>query len=200
MSDFVACYKSGHRLVIEAWEAYEADHERFSRELKVLTAEMWPSTAIGEGEVGFKPVPIISTSSWDPGRQTLYGWSWRFGVTPPEGWKTTDDSNTGYAITPKRSTKAGKAIVKRMESVGRVEGLNLPGMPLKILALPSIHSCAGERHGDCIYIGWGIDPETIDVRSTPGGKNVDLSLWKRIKVSEFFAAREDDERVEASVD
>lgn len=187
MSGFVACYRSSATEVIAAWDAYVEDRARFSGEAESLTDELWP-----EAVEGHEVRPIVTSSTWDPGKRTLIGWSWPWGAKPPEGWKTTDDRSAGYIVTPKRSTKEGKAIAKRVDAVRPVAGLDLPGMPLFVLALPSTHTPAVERHGDTLYVGWGFDVEAHDHRSTPGGKPLDLDKWERVKTSEFFAAREDD--------
>jgi hypothetical protein len=188
VSDFIACYRSAAADVIAAWDAYCADRERFSADVEALTAEMWP-----EAVDGHKPEPLIATSSWDPGKRTLIGWSWPWGVQAPEGWRV-DKKGVEWTqmITPKRSTKEGKALAKRLDAVTPVAVVDMPGMPLFVLALPATYSPAVERHGDTLYVGWGFDVEGHDHRSTPGGKPLDLDKWERIKVSEFFAAREDD--------
>ncbi len=187
MSHFIACYRSSAHDVIAAWDAYGEDRKRFAADLDALTAEIWP-----EPMEGHELRPVVTTSSWDPGKRKLIGWSWPWGVKPPEGWKVEKGPEYGQTISPKRSTKDGKALAKRIDAVRQVAPLELPGMPLNVLALPAIYTCAAERHGDTIYVGWGFDVEGHDHRSSPGGKPLDLDKWERIKVSEFFAAREDD--------
>ncbi|MCA1571964.1 MAG: hypothetical protein LC798_16965 [Chloroflexi bacterium] len=188
MSNFAACYRSADPEVMAAWKAYSDDVVQFFAVVVALTAELWPKPVNGH-----QPEPMVASRSWTPGKRTLGGWSWPYGVKPPEGWKVTTDCNVGRVISPKRSANPGKALAKYIEAaVPPVRGLALPGMPLHILALPASHSPAVEQHGDALFVGWTIDPEAIDPRSTPGGKPVDREKWERIKVSEFFAAREDD--------
>jgi hypothetical protein len=192
VSDFIACYRSSAADVITAWDAYGEDRKRFGADIEALTAEMWP-----EAVEGHKPEPIVTRWSFDPGKRKLIGWSWPWGVHAPEGWRV-DKKAVGWSqmVTPKRSTKEGKVLAKRLDSVRPVARLDLPGMPLSLLLLPESHSAAVERHGDALYVGWGVDIEAHDHRSTPGGKALDLELWQRIKVSEFFAARESDPEYE----
>ena len=187
MSDFIACYRSSAPDVIAAWESYGEDRKRFAADLDALTAELWP-----EKVQNHQPEPIVTISSFDPGKRRLVGWSWPWGAKPPEGWKVEKGPEYYQTVSPKRTSKEGKAIAKRMDAVRPVASLDLPGMPLSLLLLPASYSPAVEHHGGAFYVGWGTDVEAVDPRSTPGGKPLDLEKWERIKVSEFFAAREDD--------
>lgn len=188
MSDYEACYRSSHPVVLAAWDAYGADFRRFADEVAALTAELWPD------EVGGQKVdPIESRSIFSPGQRRLVGWSWPYGVAAPEGWRTVSGPDFVRTIMPKKSTKLGKAVAARMAAVAPIKSMDLPGMPLVLLLLPSTYSAGVERHGDTIYVAWGVDPEQHEPRATPGGKAIDLDIWERIKVSEYFAAREADE-------
>lgn len=187
MDDYVACYRSTHPDVIAAWDAYGADHERFARDVAALTDELWPNE-VG----GHRPEPIVTRSTFDPGKRKLVGWSWPWGVPAPEGWRLEKGPDWTQTITPKRSNKLGKSIAKRLDGVAPVKGADLPGMPLVLMLLPATYSAGVERHGDALFVAWGIDPEQHDPRATPGGKPLDLNIWQRIKTSEFFAARESD--------
>lgn len=162
-------FKSGHRLVIEAWEAYGAEHKRFGAEVDALTADLFP----GKNPPG---AMVQHGGAFHPGSKSLAGWEWRYGTPVPNGWKYEPKSGM---ISPKVSTKIGKQIRKRFPSP--VRGLSLPGMPMTDMShLPNIYAPGVEMHSGVIYVHWSVEPN----------EPVDADIWKRIKLSEYHAARE----------
>jgi hypothetical protein len=152
-------YRSDHPDVLAAWAAYGAEHKRFGAEVDALTADLFP----GDNA---------------PGAMVQHGWAWRYGQPVPDGWKYEGKSGV---LSPKVSTKIGKAIRKRFPKP--VPACSLPGMPTTDMShLPHIYAPGVEQHDGALYATWAVEPN----------EPVDPAIWTRIKMSEYYAAREAD--------
>jgi len=186
--DEKVAYMTTVAAVLDAWHEYGDERRRFSREVEEVTAELWPTPVpMPSGEEPHQPVAIIEHGgAFAQGARRLVGFSWRYALDIPAGWKKGESAD-GLAITPKVSTKLGKAISKRMQTVAAVRGVKLPGMPsVDMSRLPSIYSHSAEEHAGAIYVTWSVAPK----------EPIDFDVWTPIKLSEYHAAREADTEAE----
>lgn len=95
----------------------------------------------------------------------------------PEGWRRDRSHDR---IVPARSTKPGKAIGARLDGLRRPEVRELPGMPKH--ARPGLLTVGLELIGGAVYAEWS-RPISED--------EVDLTVWERVKLSEFFRVLEE---------
>lgn len=106
---------------------------------------------------------------------------------PPDGWRRNRD--LAGTIAPARRTAAGKKIGERLDTLRRPDPRqNMPGgMPEVAFAKHTFMQCGIAPHGDAIYVTW---PDEIDKGD---GSHIDLTVWERIKLSEFYALLEAEE-------
>lgn len=138
-----------------------------------------------------------------PDAKPMVTHSWgmeRFGgitkVDPvPDGWRI-DQQRAGYSpmLVPRRSTKEGKAWLKRIEELrsGPNVRASLLGMPGGGAAGLAYESPGIEIYDDCLYVIWGHDPADLDMGWNPqeAADEVDPKLWERVKLSQYYADKE----------
>ncbi|MFI7449578.1 hypothetical protein ACIBQX_18925 [Nonomuraea sp. NPDC049714] len=106
----------------------------------------------------------------------------------PEGWRIDRYGR----LVPRRSTKAGKAIAAKLDALRQPDPrASLPGMPGECLVSLALLTCGLRVIDDALFATWSQPiPE----------ERVDLDIWERIKLSEYYAAIEaDDEQAEATL-
>jgi hypothetical protein len=112
----------------------------------------------------------------------------------PTGWR--DVSNRGVIhIVPRLSTKAGKAAAKRLGELQpadpRTMLANRHGVPTAFFGSSAegvrMFSPGVRQLGDALYVTWGAEPETPH----------DPAKWERVKLSDYYAAVEQADEVEA---
>jgi hypothetical protein len=148
------------------WRAHTEHHEKVLAE---VAAEIAP----------FEGAQPAVTGAW--GHYTFEGFHHtRYPI--PDGWRVV--GRNSQWITPKRSTKAGKAIVKRMAEVPpfwelRRFGGGIPGMKLDVHfgRLPAMQFGDGE-----VWAHFGDDWDQLDI--------IDQTIWEVRRLSEFYAAAE----------
>lgn len=182
MSESQVAYRSNHPDVLAAWQEWKKAIVRFDEQVATVVAELWPDPVPFRDET-HQPVAVIQHGgTFDHGAQRLVGFSWPYSLPVPEGWKPGYSSD-GTMITPKVSTKIGKAIRKRMDQVARVRGLIFPGMPpLDMSRMPHVYTHSAEEHGGYIYVTWSVEPR----------EPIDIDVWQTIKLSGYHLARETD--------
>ena len=109
------------------------------------------------------------------------------GQKPPQGWRMNRD----YAVPDKR-TKAGREVAQRLAAVRH------PGDPRQaFIGMPSDVFTGGGRvlsagvrvleDGGALYVMWTTDPAGHRESFRSRDAEVDLSLWERVKLSEYYA-------------
>lgn len=167
----LAVYRSTHQDVLAIWHSAHEQAKDIGRKRRALLDEL-----------GFE------------GRQALIAEHNIIGVEHrqedgpiPEGWRR--DSRTAGAIVPDRRRAVGKKLGKRLD------GLTMPdlrkimpgGMPHMVwnLAVNKLHWPGFEFMGGALYVKWGCDPAQVERAET-----LDLEVWERVKLSEYYAAVE----------
>ena len=111
------------------------------------------------------------------------------GAELPDGWRW-DKKASEPVIVPARKTAEGKRVWRVLDGLKQPDPRNqMPGgMPRRTTAVSEMAflSCGFRRVGDTAYVTWSAEP---DVR------RIDAEIWKRIKLSEYYAAIEDAEAV-----
>ncbi|WP_188187987.1 hypothetical protein [Nonomuraea sp. SYSU D8015] len=106
------------------------------------------------------------------------------GEDAPDGWRV--DQRTGY-LMPRLKTRAGKQIDARLAELVQPDPRNkMPGMPMQCFVSLALLTCGMRIIRDTLYAEWS--------RPIPQDQ-VDSAIWQRIKLSEYYAAREADEAV-----
>lgn len=107
----------------------------------------------------------------------------------PEGWRRDRDLRS--CIVPARRTAAGKKIGERLDRLNRPDPRkNIPGgMPELAFTRknPRFLMCGIALHDDAVYVTWGEELDEGDAR------HIDLTVWERIKTSEYYAVLEAEE-------
>lgn len=125
-------------------------------------------------------------------RDSPFGVYWVAGVYGPPSDQTLwryDRRRTCW--TPRRSLKAARELVAAMDALS-VKGIGqLPGMPQSLFTGLSMPSHGIEIIEGHIYVLWGKpSPELIEAN-----KAFDRAIWRRVPLSEFYAAKEAAEAV-----
>lgn len=102
----------------------------------------------------------------------------------PAGWRI--DRRTGYLV-PKLTTKAGKEIGARLTALRRPDPRDLLGMPKHVFVDLSLLTCGLRLMDGALYVHWS-KPIPED--------EVDLTLWERVRLSEYYAVVEREEAAE----
>jgi hypothetical protein len=174
-------YRSTHPHVLAHWEKTgSAEAQKAWRE--------WVQEAIAE--LGFPGDRKFVTSTGFEATEVA-------GIEHPEdedipvGWKRLKGFPT--AITPDKRRAAGKRAAARLAQV------TMPN-PRKGMPGEMPHACfAGTgmalmrpgvaRHGDAVYVTWSAELEK------PTAERIDPAVWEQIKLSEYYAAKEQHEAV-----
>jgi hypothetical protein len=132
-------------------------------------------------ELGFPGDHPVWVRNDHPGQKVV-----GFGVPDagvPEGWRLVREY--GDQMVPKRTTKLGKAIQIKVDTIGiRPDGRSVIkdfGMPMQVFAGLSLMSPGVARQGDDVWVKWSQDP-----RANGGPHNeVDMDIWTHVVLSEF---------------
>jgi hypothetical protein len=102
----------------------------------------------------------------------------------PEGWRR--DSKLPEAITPDRRRAAGKRIAKRLEDLPQPNPRKaMPGgMPDMAFGAAALMRPGVARYGDAVYVTWSGELDKTDAQ------HIDSAAWERVKLSEYYAAKE----------
>jgi hypothetical protein len=105
----------------------------------------------------------------------------------PAGWRRHKD--LPVAITPDKRRAAGKRAVERLAAIPRPNPRKkLPGgMPHVGFGISRFLKAGIARYGDAVYVTWSGELEKGDA------SNIDPAVWERVKLSEYYAAREQHE-------
>jgi hypothetical protein len=173
-------YRTTDPEIKAAWDAFCEAYKRWQAACLSFAAEQ------GEGRE-----PIIM-SGW--GDRRLAGLSHKANQLVPDGWRIVPRSWPQY-IVPLRKTKAGRELSDRMQAL-RLPAWTPPAMPDSIWTGNSVFHPGMETHGGVLYIVWGTDIESSKIESGAAGfskEQFDPARWERVKLSEFYAAREAEE-------
>jgi hypothetical protein len=162
-------YRTTDPAVLATWHATHTAIEEWRQRVEALMAELGMS----------------SRQIWyDEVSGEVYGVS-RDGDAIPEGWRY---DQRRHCLVPRRSTKEGKAIGARLDAMRRPDPRALQGMPRTTFAAdqPLLMTCGVDEMAGALYVRW-----SGQVREA----EVDLTIWARVKLSEYYAVREAAEEV-----
>jgi len=163
-----SAYSSSHTDVLDAWEEMQERHQTFIDRCETLRNNAPPGTS---GAL------IESRSSLDDNRRIV-----GFGIDSesdedaiPRGWRINKDRH----VVPDKRLKAGKDAAKEIAAVSFVMPV-FPGMPLHRShglkwAKPGLKIVDG-----FVWAAWSIDTD----------EDIDLEVWDRRNLSEYYAALE----------
>ncbi|MDX3111546.1 hypothetical protein [Nonomuraea angiospora] len=101
------------------------------------------------------------------------------GQDVPEGWRV--DSRTGY-LMPRLKTKAGKQIDARLAELWQPDPRDsMPGMPRECWISMALLTCGLQIIDNVLYATWS--------RPIPE-EHVNLTIWERMKLSEYYRVLE----------
>lgn len=169
-----AVYRSRDPRVLEIWRRWVEEETAYLAALDEVIEEIRP-TPTAEPMVG----GVF-------GRPHLVGFSYSWRDEPPVGWRY--DRKQGMVV-PRRGTKAGKEIAAKLDELVPPDPREaLPGMPTWFIA-PVDNGYAAIRAGLREYDGtviatWEAPFEVVE------SHKVDLSVWDRWKLSEYYALLE----------
>jgi len=161
-------YRSSHSDVLAAWHAAADAREKWADQMTAFLADY-----------GFGSRSVYVSHS---GR--VLGVEHMDGEEVPDGWRV--DTRTGY-VMPRRASKAGKKIGARLGELNQPDPRDaVPGMPRDCFVSLAMLTCGLEIVGGALYATWS--------RPIPEDQ-VDLAIWERVKLSEYYAVLEarDDE-------
>lgn len=176
MSSDPIVYRSADPAVVQAWKDAEAAINAYVKQTQAVL-----------DDAGLGRYRVYRNNGWSPGK--FAGLAIPQDEFPPDGWR--QNKAREYA-TPDKRLKAGKQIAAALEAVKH------PGDPLhKLIGMPADtlsgggFSSPGVRlleDRTALYVLWRLDPdgrESFSSKST-----VDHGLWKRVRLSEYYAACE----------
>lgn len=162
-------FKSQHPSVFEAIDRCKVAVAKFSEAVGDFHQELFGSRAFTIATQGGRIIGFVGV------KKTL-----------PDGWHLhPKDKSIAY---PRKSSSAGKKSAKRFEAIGKEPTIRdfLPGMPHIYLASGAVRGFNLFEPGflwtpEVAWVWWGCElPDS----------EVDLSIWTRAKLSEFYAAKE----------
>lgn len=115
------------------------------------------------------------------------------GQDPPAGWRLSKDAR-GPVWVPKLNTKIGKKLDAELKEIQPPLKLmaNLPGMPDVSWKGNHVYAPAMFVFEQAMYLKWTVPPED---------EEVDDLIWQRIKLSEWYVAKEQhDEQKDGQTD
>ncbi len=165
-------FRTSNKKVLRVYEDWKKAARKWQEKREILMKELDPTGKRGA---------MVSRSG---GRMVFLGMEHKNDLEVPLGWRLDREHSI---LVPRRSTSAGKQIVQRIEDVcpplSDPRG-TIPGMPHGHLGLgedkrmyymhPGI-----ERHGGWLYAVWGTDEPPIS--------EIDLKIWKSVKLSAYYA-------------
>jgi hypothetical protein len=173
-------YRSRDPQVTYAWKGAEAALHEYVKDTERVLEEM--------GLGGYKV--YRDTHHWHP---------WHFaGLAipqdefPPDGWRM-NAKYEAYAVPDKR-TKAGKRAAAALAAVKHPGApmAKVPGMPQDVCYPGGFTSPAVSllEDGIALYVAWRIDPAGCRESFSSKSAEIDLALWERAPLSEYYAAKE----------
>lgn len=173
-------YRSHAPEVIGAWQDAEATLQQYVKDTERVLEEM--------GLGGYKV--YRDTHHWHP---------WRFsGLAipqdefPPEGWRMNGKYDA-FAVPDKR-TKAGKQAAAAIAAVKHPGAAmaKVPGMPQDVCYPGGFTSPAVAllELDTALYVAWRIDPAGCRESFSSKSADIDMALWERAPLSQYYAARE----------
>lgn len=161
-------YRSTDPEVLRRWHDTKAAVEAWGDKLKAALHDL----GMGDRQVWYDQIS---------GR--LMGLARGEGETP-DGWRI--DRRTGYLV-PRLTTKAGKEIGAKLSALRRPDPRDLIGMPKHVFVSLSLLTCGLKLLDGALYVHWS-QPIPED--------EVDLTLWERVRLSEYYAVVEREEAAE----
>jgi hypothetical protein len=163
MSASKVVYRTSHPDALAAWHSAAAAREAWADQMKAF---------LDEHGFGNRSVYIGHS-----GR--VLGINHEQGDDVPDGWRV--DSRTGH-LMPRLAKKAGKAIDARLAELHQPDPRDaMPGMPKECFVSLALLTCGLALIEGALYATWS--------RPIPEDQ-VDLTVWERIKLSEYYAAVE----------
>ncbi|MER7213548.1 hypothetical protein ABT340_41345 [Streptosporangium sp. NPDC000239] len=162
-------YRSTHPDVLKIWDVADTATRDWHAQVEMFLAEH---------DLAGRKVYFSSASS------TVLGVEHVDGEEVPCGWRV--HRSQGYLV-PRLTTKEGKLLNARLTELKRPDPRDqVPGMPKNCLADASFLTCGMQFMGGALYVTWSKPiPE----------KQVDSTIWERVKLSEYYAAVEAAEEV-----
>lgn len=192
MSSIETVYRSSHPDVLAAPLAHSAAHDEWRKKTRALVDEL--------GFPGHNPLIVGGFLQF-----RVTGIEYKADTKAPDGWRVTESA--GHQVfAPDKRTKAGKQAAAALKTIDPPEDprLNLPGMPASCWVGNRILNpgMALKNNDTVVYITWrctvpelGTAPER-----TAKGDQVDLTIWERVKLSEYYAVLEAEEAAAALAD
>lgn len=166
-------YRTSNAEALAAWHAAVDAREAWGEQMKAFLAEH----GFGDRSV------YVSHTGRVLGVQRLDD------EDAPEGWRV--DSRTGY-LMPRLAKRTGKQIGARLDELKQPDPRDaMPGMPRECFVSLALLTCGLALMGDALYATWS--------RAIPEDQ-VDLTIWERVKLSEYYAAAEAHESARAEQD
>jgi len=156
-------YRTTAATAIIAWHTAVAAREAWSTDMQAFLEEH----GLGDRSVyishGGRPLGVTHNE----GQDVL------------EGWRV--DSRTGY-LMPRLKTKAGKQIDARLTELRQPDPRDsMPGMPRECFVSLALLTCGLQIIGDVLYATWSRPiPEEL----------VNLTIWEKVKLSEYYRVLE----------
>ncbi|SEN88043.1 hypothetical protein [Nonomuraea pusilla] len=170
MSTDKTVYRSTHPDVLSVWHA--------SIEAREAWGELM-ETFLDEHGFGTRNV-YVSHSGRVLGVEHIEG------EDVPDGWRI--DSRTGY-LMPRLASRKGKAIGASLAELTQPDPRDaMPGMPKTMFVSLALLTCGLALIDGALYATWS--------RPIPE-ERVDLTIWERVKLSEYYAAVEAAEAAQA---
>lgn len=156
--------------IVALWDKWVEDDREYRRQGDELLADLglqnrnlieMRATALG----GDDYLIGVSLHSGDGGQLGL----------PSEDWRLDHGG-----CVPRRQTKAQKVLRNRFHAVRRPDyRADLPGMPRSVMRGLTVMAPGVEKIDNALYVIW--DDEVV---------GIDENVWTRVKMSEYWAAKE----------
>ena len=177
-------YRSRDPRVLAVIESFEAETKAWAEKAAALLAEL----GFGDRKWMVQRPPdgmrITGITVRDGDREN-----------PPPGWRIID--HAGPALRPNRRLKAGKEAQTRIDQCQppKHPRARLPGMPGCYFSATAIHfPNLGDLGDGAVYVDWSTRVPELTADLDPKEKKrrggVDLAIWERVKLSEYYAAVE----------
>jgi hypothetical protein len=194
MSDLTA-YRSTHPDVLAVIEKWRADMDKWHADSAALLTEL-----------GFTDRSFMVHTSM--GHRWISGIEYHADDPVPTGWRVWKDRNGQSILTPHKGRKAGKDAQAKLQTckVPNLPQANLPGMPGDRICNGAWRSPGLREMAGAVYVTWTADalpeiPASGPAREAHLGdderqrkivlaNDVDLAIWERLKLSEYYAAVE----------
>ncbi|TMR11058.1 hypothetical protein ETD86_37070 [Nonomuraea turkmeniaca] len=156
-------YRTTHPDALAAWRSAADAREEWGKQMDAFLAEHG----------------LSGRTVWVSHSGRVFGIEHVHDTDVPEGWRI--DSRTGH-LMPRLAKKAGKLIDARLDELKQPDPRDaMPGMPKDCFVSLALLTCGLALLGEALYATWS--------RPIPE-EQVDLTIWERIKLSEYYAAWE----------